>query len=210
MPKERERYFQTIARRLFSLRGAPFILSAREMEAVEAWEAEGIPLSTVLEGMKQGYEEFRSRKGSKGRKLTLTICQVHVLKAFALLRDRGVGRGKHVVTQEDKCREIRKAVEVFLEDLPPPVSDLREVYASVLKELARGTSDSESLEEQDEEIEALLFRTASRQDRAHMAEEIVEEHGVEDRGELSRLVRIKWIKYMRERYLVPHVSPFYY
>jgi len=210
MPKDRERYFQSIARHLFSLRGAPFVLSAREMETVEAWEADGIPLSTVLEGMDRGYKEFRSRKGNKGRKLTLTRCHPYVLKAFALLRDRRVGRERRVVTQEDKCREICKAVRAFLEDIPSPVSDLREIYAAVLNELTKGACDSESLEEQDAGIEVLLFRMASRHDRTRLAVEIAKEHGVTDREELSRLVRIKWVKSMRERYKVPHVSSFYY
>jgi len=210
MPKGRERYFQAIARHLFSLRGAPFVLSAREVEIVEAWEAEGIPLGTVLEGMNRGYEAFRSWKGQKGRKLTLTRCHPHVLKAFALLRDRGVGRERRAVTQDDKCREIRKAVEEFLEEIPSPVTVLREIFASISEKLAQGKCDSESLEEMDARIETVLYRLASRQDRVRLASEIAQEYDVADREELSRLVRIKWVKSMRERYRVPHVSPFYY
>jgi hypothetical protein len=210
MPKDRERYFQTIARRLFSLRGAPFVLSAREMETAEAWATDGIPLDTVLEGMERGYEEFRSRKGPKGRKLTLTLCHPHVQKAFSLLRDRGVGRERRIVTQEDKYREISRAVKAFLRDVPSPVSDLRKIYASIQADLTRGACDSESLEDRDAEIESLLFRMASGEDRAGMATQIAEEHGVTDQEELSRLVRIKWIKTLREKYNIPHVSPFYY
>jgi len=210
MPKDRERYFQTIARHLFSLRGAPFVLSTREMEAAEAWESDGIPLDTVLEGMNRGYEEIRSRRGLKGRKLTLSFCHPFVLRAFALLRDREVGREIRVVSRKDKCGEIRKAVEAFLENIPPPVSDLRPTYVAILEELVRGAWDSDRLEFQDAEIEDRLFRLASRRDRALLAEEIAQEHGVENREELSRLVRIKWVKSMRDRHKIPHVSPFYY
>jgi hypothetical protein len=210
MPKDRERYFQTIARHLFSLRGAPFVLSAREMEVVEAWEADGIPLGTVLEGMDRGYEDFRIRKGRTGRKLTLTRCHPHVMKAFALLRDRGVGQERRAKTQDDKCREIRKAVEAFMEDIPSQVSELREIFASVLKNLASGKCDSESLEELDTGIETLLFGMASRHDHVRLSTEIAQEYDLADREEMSRLVRIKWVKSMRERYRVPHVSPFYY
>jgi len=78
MPKEREQYYQSIARHLISLRGSPFYLSAREMEIIESWESQGIPLSTVLEGLKQGYAAFRVRKAGRGRKFSLLHCQKHV------------------------------------------------------------------------------------------------------------------------------------
>lgn len=210
MSKDRERYYQSIARLLFSFRGSPFVLSSREMEIVEAWEADGIPLATVLEGMRQGYDAFRRGGMRKGRKLTLVFCHPHVLKAYALLRDRGVGRGEQKVTQEDKCREIGNAVEAFLAELPAPVQDLRDVFAGLQKELICGPCVPERLERLDESIEVQLFHMASQADLARLDREIRDEHGIKNRKELSRLVRIKWVKSLRERYGIPHVSPFYY
>jgi len=210
MSKDRERYYQSIASRLFSFRGSPFVLSSREMEIVEVWEADGIPLATVLEGMRQGYEAFRRGGARKGRKLTLVLCHPHVLKAYALLCDRGVGRGTQKVTQEDKCRAIGDAVEAFLAELPTPVQDLRDVFAGMRKELSREPCDPERLERLDESIEEQLFHMASQADLARLDREIRDEHGIKDREERSRLVRIKWVKSLRVRYGIPHVSPFYY
>ncbi len=208
--KDRERYYQTIARQMFSYRGAPFVLSSREIETAEAWEAEGIPLATVLEGMKRAYEVFRGGRGRKGRKLSLVFCHPHVLKADALLRDRGVGRSEQKVTQEGKCSEIGKAVDTFLAELPPPVRELGDIFAGLQKELARGSCDPERLERLDESIESRLIHMASDEDLSRLTREVQKEHGISDREELSRLVRIKWIKSLREKYKIPHVSPFYY
>ena len=208
--KDQERYYQSIARLLFSLRGAPFVLSSREIEAVKSWEAAAIPLATVLEGIRQAYGVLRGGRGRRGRKLTLVTCHPHVLQAYAQLRDRAVGGDTRRVTLENKCREIGRAVREFLEGLPPAVQGLSEIFVGLQEDLARGACDPERLESLDESIEERLFGLATDADLARLAEELHEEHGVVDREELSRLVRIKWVKSLRERYKVPHVSPFYY
>jgi hypothetical protein len=45
---QRSRYFQEIARAFFDRRGAPFVLSSRDLVTIAAWEEQGIPLHSGL------------------------------------------------------------------------------------------------------------------------------------------------------------------
>ena len=128
MTKEREQYYQSITRRLFSLRGSPFFLSAREMEIIESWESQDIPLSTVLEGIKRGYEAYRIRKAGHGRKFSLLNCQSQVRQAFDLYRERTVGGRESIREPVDKYGQIQASVKVFLKDLPIALQSLKEIY----------------------------------------------------------------------------------
>ncbi len=205
----REHYFHEVARRLFTLRGAPFFLSGREMEVLEEWEAKGIPLAVVREGIGVGYEAFRRRKG-KRRRFLLTFCHPYVRAAFAQYRDRRVGRKSTPKESIDKIPEIRRQVEAFLAALPAPVSDLKEIYLRVLEELNREALDDLCLEDLDAEIESTLYKKATTEDRRRLVDLIAQEYTVSDAWETERLARVKWVKSMRHKYKIPHVSPFYY
>jgi hypothetical protein len=210
MSKEREQYFQSIARRLFSLRGAPFYLSAREIEIIEAWESQGIPLGTAMEGLKQGYEAFRIRKAGRARKFSLLHCLSHVGRAFDLYQERGVGQRNNSLLPTDKYRQTQAAVKVFLKDLPHPLLSFGGLFHQALDLMSRESGSESRLEELDEKIEDLLFKMASDEDRKKLQREIQSQHGIMEPEELARLVRIQWIKSMRDRYAIPFLAPFYY
>lgn len=210
MPKNREMYFQSIARHLFSLRGAPFFLSPRELEAVEDWAARGIRLETVLEGMKAGYAAYRSRSGRRSRRLTLNDCHSYVLQACAQDRDRQAGQDARVPVEGAKRRAILKAVAGFLHELPEELCDLREAFLEIQAELKRSGLDDARLEQWDEEIDRRLLRTLSEERRRDLARELGEEYGLSDPAELERLACIKWVKSQRDGFRIPYVSSFYY
>ncbi len=205
----REHYYQRVTQKLFALRGAPFFLSGREMGVLEEWEARGIPLAVVLEGIESGYAAFRRRREGR-RRFLLTHCHPHVRAAFTQYRDRLVGRKSIRADSPDKRPEIRRQVEAFLAALPAPVSDLKEIFLRVLEELDREALDDLRLEALDAEIESTLYRKATADERRRLTDHIAQEFtGIESR-EVERLARVKWVKSMRHRYKIPHVSPFYY
>ncbi len=210
MSKEREQYFQSIARRLYSLRGSPFYLSAREIEIIDAWESRRIPLDTILEGLKKGYETFRIRKAGRGRMFSLHHCLLQVEQAFDLYQDRGVGRREGVPASADKYLRIQAAVRLFLNSLPKTLPDLRGIFQQALDLISQENGHESRLEELDEKIDGLLFEMVSAEDRKSMQREIQSRHGISDLDELARLVRIQWIKAMRDRYAIPFLAPFYY
>jgi hypothetical protein len=210
MPKDRETYYQSIARHLFSLRGAPFFLSAREMEAVEDWEARGIRLDQVLEGMKAGYAAYRSRSGRRGRRLTLNDCHTSVLRAHAQALDRRSGRDARIPNEEAKREAILGAVAGFLRGVPDELPELEEVFREIGAELEQPGLDERRLEDWDAEVDRRLLSRISAGRLRDLAHQLGREHGVSDPKELERLAGIKWVKSQRDTFRVPYVSAFYY
>lgn len=210
MSNNRELYFQSIARFLFSLRGAPFFLSSRELEAVEDWADRGIRLDLVLEGMKAGYTAFRSRLGRRGRRLTLNDCHPFVLRAQTQARDRLSGRDARIPRKGDKRGAILKAVAGFLQAIPEELKELEEVFLKIETELKRSGLDEPRLEQWDAEVDRRLLDRVSEGQRRDLARELGEEYGMSDPAELDRLAGIKWVKSQRDAFRVPYVSAFYY
>jgi hypothetical protein len=207
--KARQVYYQTIARYLFELRGAPFFLSPREMEALGRWEERGIPLEAVLDGLKLAYERFRKKPGGR-KKLTLVFCEPQVLQSFDQHQERRVGTRRNVFSQDEKLSRLRQVITEFLDGFPEEIDCLNDLFIHVAAELAKGDCDEERLELYDQQVEKLLLDFASRSEKETVAAELMAEHPVQDREELERLVRIKLLKNFRDRYKIPHLSLFYY
>jgi hypothetical protein len=207
--RRRQQYYQTIARFLFELRGTPFFLSPREIEALETWEENEIPLDVVLDGIKLAYESFRKKPGGR-KKLTLVFCERKVLQSFEQYQERRVGQRRDVFDQKEKAAQLQRAVSAFLDNIPTAADCLEEIYGQVAAELAQGAWDENRLEDYERQAESLLLDLTSPRERKAIAAEIVKEHQVLDREELERLVRIKWLKDFRDRHKIPHLSLFYY
>ncbi len=207
--KARQVYYQTIARTLFEMRGAPFFLSPREMEAVGRWEERGIPLEVVLDGLKLAYERFRKRPGGR-KKLTLVFCEPQVLQSFDQHQERRVGTRRNMFSQDEKLFRLHQVVTEFLDGFPDEIGCLHDLFLQVAAELARGDCDEERLEQYDRQVENSLLDFASRLEKEAIADELKTEHPVQDREELARLVRVKLLKNFRDRYKIPHLSLFYY
>lgn len=207
--KQRQSYYQTVARFLFDLRGVPFFLSPREILVLEMWEEKGIPLDVILDGIKLAYESFRKRPGGR-KKLTLVYCERKVLQSFEQYQERKVGQRRNVFKQEEKVLRLQQAVLAFREKIPAEISSIRKLFHQVAEELARGTWDEQRLEKYDHEVEMLLLDLTLPPERKAVATAIKKEYQIQDRDELERLVRIKWLKDIRDRYKIPHLSLFYY
>lgn len=210
MPKDREIYFQSIARHLFSLRGAPFFLSSRELEVVEDWAARGIRLDLVLEGMKAGYAVFRSRSGRRGRRLTLNFCHPFVLRSYSRHRDLQAGQDARIPVEGSKRGTILEAVAGFLRSLPEELGDLEEVFLEIRAGLEQSGLDESRLEKWDEEVDRRLLSRIAEDQRRDLARELGEEYGIADPAELRRLACIKGVKSLRDNFRIPYVSSFYY
>ena len=207
--KARQVYYQTIARYLFELRGAPFFLSPREMEALGRWEEKGIPLEAILDGLKLAYERFRKKPGGR-KKLTLVFCEPQVLQSFDQHQERRVGTRRSVFSQDEKFSRLQHVVTEFLDAFPDEIRSLHDLFLQVAAELAGGDCNEERLEQYDLKVEDLLLDFASSQEKEASASELKAEYPVQDREELERLVRIKLVKNFRDRYKIPHLSLFYY
>ncbi len=207
---QRSRYFQEIAQTFFDLRGAPFVLSSRDMVTISVWEEMGIPLRVVLEGVRRGFESYRKRH-PQGRKIpSLSFCNAQVLKAFAQFRDRGVGRRRKEDSREAKKRKAKIEVERFLQSLAPGVSYLGGIYREALGILSRRAADEERLESLQSQVEELILRHARETERARVEHRIRESWKGRPESEVRDLSRILLVKTLREKYKIPHLSLFYY
>jgi hypothetical protein len=212
MPRSKEKslYFQEIARTFFGLRGAPFVLSSRDMVTISAWEEKGIPLRTVLEGLEQAFENYRKRR-VRGRKIpSLSFCEPEIMRAFAGFRDRSVGRAGKAESREEKRKKIKAEVGRFLETLPSEAVFLAGVYREALGLLSRKGASEERLERLDARAEQLIAKLAEAPFRAEMERRVRADFPNRPADELQRIFLLELVKRWREKYRVPYLSYFYY
>jgi len=212
MPRRENRsfYYQEISRTFFGLRGAPFVLSSRDMVTISSWEEKGIPLRIVLEGIERAFENYRKR-AVRGRKISsLSFCQTEIMRAFAEFRDRGVGRAEKGESRENKRKKIKLEVERFLKSLPLEAAFLSEVYRETLSVLSRKEASEETLERLDAKAEELITRQADAADRAEVERCVRADFPGRQAEELRGISQIELVKRWRERHRVPYLSYFYY
>lgn len=210
MTDDRSRYFQEIARHFLAKRGAPFFLSARDLDLVSSWERAGIPLPVVLEGIEKALDVPRAGSPAKGKIMSLSFCRRAVERAFDQHRDRRVGGPGKAPGPRDKRNLILAEIDKFLARIPPDVSFLGENYSEARKIVSGpGIPDGE-LERLDEEIRGLLSARASSADREALRKELLSEFRHLGPKELETALEIKLVKLLRDRYRIPYLSPFYY
>jgi len=208
--EKQSQYFQTIARRFIEQRGTPFFLSSKEVEFIAKWEKMGIPLRLVIEGIKETFISNRMKSGKKKKIMSLTFCDLYVQRAFEQHRDRKVGQKGITSAGGKRDERIRKEVERFLECIPDHLDYLYGEYVTVQKKLSQGNPSEEYLEQADKEIEELIIKNTSREERTKIGKEVEVEFPFENQEEFDRIFRIRLIKHTREKYKIPHISPFYY
>jgi hypothetical protein len=208
--EERSVYFQSIARHFLARRGAPFFLSAKDLNLIAAWEEARIPLPVVIEGIEKAFENFRRRPQKKEKVLSLLFCQAQVLKAFELDRDRRVGQRRRFEPRDDKRRRARAETEKFLARLPRDISFLKDVFLEALEKMAETEMSEEHLERLDECVERLLVTHADVGDQKTVGGEIQVEYRNLGRQERERIFEIRLVKHLRDKYKIPYLSFFYY
>ena len=205
---KRSLYFQTIARDFFESRGAPFFLSSKELSLIEEWEKEGIPLRIVREGIASSFSSRRWRGGGREKIFSLTFCAPYIQQAFAMYKERTVGKEQRNRNVEDKKKAVGKAVARFVKNIPPQVHWLEVPYLRVIDVLP--VCSDEDLEKMEEEVESLLFLKAGQEDKKEARRAVASEFPAAGPEEAGQLMRIKLIKLMREKHRIPHIAPFHY
>jgi hypothetical protein len=190
-------YYQAIAREFLRRRGAPFILSPRDLDVIADWELRRIPLGVVLEGIGRAFDGLRNRsRGTRG--LPLSFCENQVSKALAQHRDRHAGRGKPAVPRASKAEKARRAVEAFLAGLRSEEGDLRLLFEAARAALSGPCPDEDALERIDEDVNEALWQQAARETPGAA------------RDEEDAATRTALLKALRVRRKIPYVSLYYY
>jgi len=208
---ESDRYFEEIAKHFLDRRGAPFFLSAKDLDLVSSWERAGIPLPAVLEGIERAFAARRPGAPARGKVLALSFCRAQVEASFERHRERKVGGERRPpASRKDKWPEIRAEVERFLGRIPESLETLGPVFIEAAAELAKPAVSEEALERLEAELERLLRALAGADERAAARSEILAEHK-SLRGEaLAAAVDLQVVRSLRAGRKIPHLSPFYY
>lgn len=206
---DQEHYYQTIARLLFRLRGAPFVLSAREIDIIEEWEEQHIPLNIISEGIKSAYENFRKLRSGR-KKFTLAFSCRFVSNAFCQHRERRVGKKSVGKTKDERIEMIEAEVRNFIKNISKEVSYLKESYLDILDDLSSDDLDEETLERRDDQVERLLLEYATPSIMDKYRQQVINEYNIIQESEKNRIASRKYIKTVREKYKIPYVSLFYY
>lgn len=202
-------YFQTVARFFLEQRGTPFFLSSQEVEIIAGWEKAGIPVQTVLQGIRDSFEIRKRRPGRKARVLSMAFCMPFVQKAFEAYKERKVGIKRKPVQEKDKRKELRRTITLFLESCPEEFQEIKQIYARVQRLFSQDI-DETMLEAFEQEVEALLVQKASDDEKRRIGENVLDEFRSLDRNEIDRIMDLKIAKYIREKYKIPHLSLYYY
>jgi len=204
---ERSLYYRGIARAFFERRGAPFFLSPREIDLVASWEAAGIPLAVVREGLERAFDDPR-RAGDR-RRMSLLSCEREVSRAFERHRDRLVGARRAASPAPDKRARLRAEVGRFLAVPKPGDEGLASILAEAARALDAGAPDEE-LERLDAAAESLLLSRVTPAERDEARREVAAEHGGLSPADLAAAADLRLLKSLRARSGLPRLSPFYY
>ena len=170
----------------------------------------GIPLAVVIEGIDRAFESFKARPGQKAKIQTLAFCELQVLRAFEQHREREVGRGKKGLTRDEKREKAKREVQNFLKTLAPSINYLKEAYSRAQEILSQGQIDEEDLERIEEEIETLLWKNSTEEEKNKVRRELSQEIKFKDEDEFMTIFKVKLVKSLRDRYKIPYISLYYY
>jgi hypothetical protein len=132
-----------------------------------------------------------------------------VLRGYEAYKERKVGGKRKSFRKEDKQKKLKEAVEEFLAICPDSLPDIREVFSRVMSLISQG-SDEELFEDLENEVEALVSGMASGAERELIRKEMMAEFGDRKAQERERILDLKLIKHVREKYAIPHISLYYY
>lgn len=207
---DKSRYFQDVSRAFLQLRGAPFILSARELHVLASWQKEGIPLEAVRDGLERAFHR-RGERAAPGRgRISLAYCDAFVRRAYDQVRDRKIGGRRPARTTSGRKERIRVEVATFLKEFPVELAFVEDVFRQVLRLLEKNGENDGELERLEKKIEKALADHGTDEERDRAARQLRREAPA-DGGEPGRdRIRARLVKNLRERYGIPFVSFPYY
>jgi hypothetical protein len=207
--EETSRYLQAVSRFFLENRGAPFFLSAEEIDSIKEWKNMGIPLQIVREGIEHCFAAPKNRRGRKSKILSLSFCRPFVLQSYKAYKERKVGGSGTSYRKEDKREKLKKAIEIFLASCPDRFQGIHQVFSRALILISQNAAE-ELLEDLENEVEALSVGMVSEAEQEQIRTDVISEFTDRSSQEQDRIQHLKLIKYAREKYAIPHIPLYYY
>jgi len=206
---DKSRYYQDISAAFLRRRGAPFILSGRELHVLAAWEKQGIPLSAVKEGIENAFQALQKKAAPGRRAVSLLTCDLYVQRAFGQVRERRAGGRRPAGGRESKRGIMLRTVKDFLAALPSDWSFLRQAYEHALRLIEAGADSEDDLERLEVEIEEALAAHCPAEEWDNAQRELGPAEAGQGQTRTS-LVRRLALKNLRGKHKIPYVSYPYY
>lgn len=202
-------YYRTIAREFLKKRGGALFLSPRDLGAIADWEAQGIPVGVVLEGIDRTFEGIK-KKARAIREISLAFCGREVGRAWDQYRDRSAGRRAKSPVPSDKRGRARREVDRALKSFPPDETELISLFESAFAVLSADQPDEEALERTESAVEEILYARAAPDEKARLIREAGRDPAGQGPEDVEAASRTKIIKAMRTKLKIPYVSLYYY
>ena len=209
-PEKKSTYYREVAKGFLDRRGAPFLLSARDLALIAEWEQRGVPLQVVLEGIERAFEGGGTGRHPSGKVMSLAFCGPQVEKAFARHKDRRAGAEVRVRPRAEKKERAASEGARFLASLPREAAELRPLFVRAAEVLAAAVPDEEALERIDAEVDEALVRTAPEGEKEDQAKRLRDEHPGRRMAVREAILAAALAKERRERFKVPYVALFHY
>ena len=210
LEKRKSAYYREAAKAFLDRRGAPFLLSARDVALIADWERRGIPLEVVMEGIERAFEGGGTGRHRAGKVMSLAFCASQVEKAFARHRDRRAGAEVRVKPRAEKKEGAAAEVRRFLDSLPAEAAALRPLFVRAAGILAAEVPDEEALERIDAEVDEALARAVPESEKEERAKQLRAEHPGRGKAEREAMLAAALAKERRERFTAPYVALFHY
>jgi hypothetical protein len=164
----------------------------------------------VLEGIKRTFDESEKGSARKRKNRSLLFCKKRVEHAFHQHKERQVGGQSPSKDMELRIKKIQTEIGRFLSGAPQRFKDIVVLYHHAEKMLSEKEVDDEQLEQIESEIEDLLVDSAQKDEKDLILKEVRMEYKLDGEKELERVTRVRLIKYLRDKFQIPHISPYYY
>lgn len=210
LEKRKSAYYREAAKAFLDRRGAPFLLSARDVALIAEWEKRGVPLGVVLEGIERAFEGGGTGRHPAGKVMSLAFCGPQVEKAFARHRDRRAGAEVRVRPRAEKKERAAAEVNRFLASLPSGADEIRPLFVRAADILAAEVPDEEALERIDAEVDEALVRAVPEGEKKDRAKRLRDEHPGRGKAEREAILAAALAKERRERFTAPYVALFHY
>ena len=197
-PVALDAYYRAIEEEFLKRRGAPMLLSPRDWTLVAEWQAAGIPLRVVLQGIANVFDAFQRRAPGHRRINSLSYCRQEVLALHDLYRslhaatagrpgsaggDQAAPDPAHAVSRHllRLSRGLREALAHAsaggLDLLVPGIARTLAELKAMRREIKSGGLDPARLEETLRRLDLSLLSAARRALPAEAAREIEEAAG---------------------------------
>jgi hypothetical protein len=85
-------YYSRIESCFIGLRGSPLLLCGKDFMLMKQWYRAGMPLNTVLKGIREAFEKFDGKQPSGKKINSLRYCEQAVARAWEESREARIGR----------------------------------------------------------------------------------------------------------------------